>query len=229
MAFITNPKILVCVIVYDRIKNLNLWLTAWNSSQKFDAKIAVIHNYDGATPPTEYKELCDRHGVDFYCPRPNKGYDIGAMQDLQCRRLPSTELNRYSFDYLFWSVDDCLPLNKNFLHKFLDKICQDKCGLCGVQISQEHTKHLRTNTFIIKAKEFYSIKFPVDPIRTKTDCYDFEHKKNTLTKQIEKQGLIVEQVELNFHRLFWDINHHRQLKLWNLFYKEFPTCIGIKP
>ena len=226
---VVPKKILVCIIVYDRIKNLNLWLTAWKSCQQHDSKIAVIHNYDGEIPQPEYKHLCDMHSVDFYCPRHNKGYDIGALQDLQRKRLSNHDLNNYEFDLLFWSVDDCLPLDKLFMFHFLDKICQDKCGLCGVQISNECSKHLRTNTFIIKKELFNDIKFPADPIHTKSECYEFEHRGLTLTKQIEKAGFLVEQVHPLFHKYFWDINHHRQLKLWNKFYHEFPECVGAKP
>lgn len=246
---VESNKILVCVLVYDRIKNLNLWLTAWNQCAKLNSKIAVIHNHDGTKdnrdiPPPEYKILCDRHEVDFYCPRRNKGFDIGALQDLNHKRLQNQALNEYDYDFLMWAVDDCLPMNKNFLYHYLDKILQkhdgssataegrarNRCGLVGAQLSKEYADHIRTNAFMIRPSTLNSVKFPANPIRTKLECYALEHRSHNMTKQITDMGMTAEQVDpKNISTFFWDTGHHRQLQLWNRFFNEFPQCKGIKP
>lgn len=168
-------RIVVAVIVYNRIDNIALWLERWSRSDTKDAEIVIISN-----------------GVHLSgaINRKNIGYDIGAFQDVCRKRLKGFP----DYDYLIWCTDDVIPMRKDFIRQFISKM-NNRTGVVCMQISNEFRNHVRTTGFCVKKEIAERLVFPADPIITKEHCYEFEHRgTNTLTDQIQRMGLDCVQV-----------------------------------
>lgn len=199
-----KSKIVVAIIVYNRIQNIERWLHCWRQCEKYGAELVVIDNGESA----QTKQLCKDI---IYIPRKNVGFDIGAFQDICRKRLPGFP----EYDYLLWCTDDCLPMSKYFIKPLFDKINCVDVGISCMQIASSMAGeiHVRTTGFMIRKEIAEQIQFPVEPIITKQHCYLFEHRggKNTFTNQVRAMGLSCEQVANNATSPLWDTGYWKRL------------------
>ncbi len=235
-------NVLCGLVVYNRIQHINLWMNAWQNSDKYpNTKLLIIHNHDGYDPPKDQRFAIKQHNPDYYWPRFNEGQDIGAFRDL----LRTDYID--SWDVLFWCTDDNIPMRKDFLSAFIKPFeTNDNLGLVGnywVKSSfyKNHKhfvpNHFRTTCFAIKREAAVELMFPKKLI-TKKDCYLFEwlSPEFNLTAQIHKLGFEtlpvcgdrrVEWTETN--DFIWDIDalrpdqidKRRRKNLWKQYCAQF--------
>jgi hypothetical protein len=202
-------KIIVGVIVYNRLENLKRWLECWKKCDQI-AELVIIHNDNGEGE--KFKALCVEAGVK-YIRRQNIGFDIGAFQDV-CRERLKDFTNDWK--YLLWCTDDALPMQKDFVKPFIEKLQNPRNGLSCMQISKStpgNIWHVRTTGFCISKETSLKLTFPADPIRTKQECYVWEHRggKKTLSEQIRARGLDCVQVAPNDKSPLFDTGYWKRL------------------
>lgn len=195
-------KIVVAVIVFDRLKNIEEWIRCWKKSITDNAELVIIHNHRSLSVKNTYQSLCVNNGIT-YVPRENKGFDIGAFQDVCNYRL------RYfptDFDYLLWCTDDLLPQRKTFIQEYYS--ASRRGTVACYEISNEVNPHIRTTGFMIPERYLYKIQFNFDPILTKSQCYEFEHrdKENSFTDQVRRFGRAVQVCDVECSPM-WDTGH----------------------
>ena len=196
MENINGKKIIIAVVVYDRIGNFIKWCKlakkikeAYIQFSWKNIEIVIVHNTDNALLSANWKKISDRYPV-IYKSRKNVGLDIGVLQDVK----EDNFLGEY--DFLMWFTDDCFPTSLTFLLEFLNPfIGNDKHGLTCFEVSKQIRPHARTTGFCIKKETLEKVVFPVQKIITKNHCYDFEHGQNNFYMQILKLGLEVKEVE----------------------------------
>lgn len=194
----------VSVVVYNRIENIKEWISCWNKCEQLGASLNIIHNYDKDSDCIPYKKLCEENGIN-YIPRKNIGMDIGAFQDVCIERLVGFN-NKW--DVLFWATDDTVPVTKDFLFQYSKQLMDENVGVSCMCISNDVTRHIRTTGFCIKKEVSRKLKFKVDPIKTKSDCYEFEHRgKDHFLNQIESMGLRVSMPHNRKDGYVWDKNY----------------------
>lgn len=210
-------KTVVCIVIYDRLKNLERWIEIWNQCNTKDSELRVIHNFYSESEQHAFKQLCAKNKIT-YIPRKNVGMDIGVFQDVAKKRLPAFNND---FDNLIWVTDDVFPMRKDFVKYYVGILNQYNVGVVCMEKSLEVKPHIRTSGFAIKKDALNKLQFHTD-IKTKEDCWQFEHKNNNaFLEQIIKMNLAVIQPELVESSVFWD-SHMRKSRLEeNL--KEFPT------
>ena len=182
------PKVVVAVIVYNRYENLKRWIYCWQRCDTAGAELVIICNCDPIDPfittkmPEENIRLIRRDNI---------GYDIGAFQDVCRNRLSGFP----DYDYLLWCTDDTIPMDPDFISKFIDPF-EKRIGLTCMQISNEYTRHVRTTGFCISKPVAQKLIFPADPIVSIQQCWHFEHRglHRTLLKQVEAMRLQCVQV-----------------------------------
>lgn len=191
-------KTVVAVVVYNRIENIKIWLQCWKLATKDNAELVVIHNNDGVTKQME--TVCTQAGVQ-YISRKNIGYDIGALQDVAMARLAGFP----EFDWLLWCTDDVLPMHRDFIRYFDGGL---KDTVYCMEISREVRQHIRTTGFCIHKSMLEKIQFAADPIKTKEDCYAFEHRGlDIFLRQVQKAGGSAIQVADIERSYLWDTGH----------------------
>ena len=96
-------------------------------------------------------------------------------------------------------------LGEYWLHKLVSNLRRDGVGLVGCSASYEAPQHvgltcapfpnphLRTNAFAIDRRRFLAA-MPRHPVTSKFDAYLFEHGTDSLTAQVQAQGLSVRLV-----------------------------------
>lgn len=199
-------KVVVAVVVFDRFQNIEEWIRVWNQCHTTDAELVIVHNYKNEAEEHAYRVFCQRTNIR-YVPRKNVGYDIGAFQDVCKNRLDNFPQD---FDYLLWCTDDLFPQKRDFIQIFLSKFVAGVSCVC-YEVSREVKLHVRTTGFMVRKEDLPKLEFNVDPIRTKDDCYDFEHRHRTkaLLEQIQRYGKII-QVDNVEHSPVWDMGHKSQ-------------------
>ena len=197
-------KVVVAVIVYDRANNLTQWLRLWQRSNTEDAELVIIHNFKKEADRQQFYSQCQKYNVR-YIPRVNKGFDIGAFQDVCRNRIPEFPQN---FDFLLWCTDDIQPIRPTFIQEFLKAMDHGVSAAC-YEVSKEVKPHIRTTGFMVRFEDLPKIIFNVDPITTKPECYDFEHrdKNNSLIDQMLKLGRVVQVGDVEESPL-WDKGHN---------------------
>ncbi len=182
--------------------------------------MVVIHNYANEADKESYASYLASQGIRHVL-RPNKGMDIGALQDVFMERLEGFDND---WDYLLWCTDDCLPMDKNFVKRFHDHIVQQGVGVSCMELSQEVREHIRTTGFMISKEVSKKIEFPTDPIISKHDCYMFEHlsKDKTFLDSIKRQGLMVRQIGRIEDSVMWDSGQKKRQHRKPQHYKAFP-------
>jgi hypothetical protein len=195
-------KIIIAVIVYNRFENLKRWIHCWERCEQLNAELIIIHNYDIGTDFSAYKNYCAEKNIK-YIPRINKGFDIGAFQDVCRNRLNGFDND---WDTMLWVTDDTLPMYKYFLPVFLHKLNEQNVGVSCMEISPVIALHIRTTGFCLKKNTADKLIFPSDPIITKDECYNFEHRggNRTLLGQINSMGLKAEMVSDISISPLWD-------------------------
>lgn len=198
-SILCGVKTLIAIVVYNRFNNIQEWVRCWHMCPKDDAQIVVIHNLRGANDQRTYENFCVKNGL-LYIARENKGFDIGAFQDVCRNRLPGIP----DFEYLLWCTDDLVPMRKNFVQRYLDKFEPGVVAVC-YELSKEVHPHIRTTGFMLHRDTLPKITFKVDPVLSKPDCYDFEHrdKVNSLMDQMQRLGKVV-QVDDIENSCMWD-------------------------
>src|ERR1043166_1015175 len=101
-------KIIVAIIVYNRVHNIEKWMHAWTYCDH-DAQLVVIDN----SSSEKIRELCDPSRI-IYIPRQNIGFDIGAFQDVCRKRLKGFP----EYDLLLWCTDDTFPMRVDFVRQY---------------------------------------------------------------------------------------------------------------
>lgn len=195
-------KIVITVVVFDRIGNFIKWLKIArkikNEIRNFEVEIRIVHHTDNPVLCASWKKIATNYPVT-YLNRANKGFDIGVFQAVCEKTLPNFN---YDFDFLIWFTDDCFPTNINFLEKFVEPFDNPLTSISCFDISTEVRPHARTTGFCIRKETLDKIKFPVPVITTKDNCYKFEHGQDNLLVQIKRMGLEAKQIEGNiFHNL----------------------------
>ncbi len=192
------------IVVYNRVENVRKWLRIAGN-----IRTVVIHNTDTPElgPPVT--------GNYDYIPRPNTGFDIGAFQDVCANRLPGFPAD---WQRLLWVTDDCFPMRPDYLEAFAGD------GVRCMKISPYVKRHIRTTGFAISRQDAARLTFPADPITTKEQCYQFEHRSlyNTFLQQCMKLNIPVEQVAPDETSPLWDTGYHRKLDR----YAEFKAQWG---
>lgn len=211
-----QSKTLVVIIVWNRFENLKRWVNCWNQCDKMGAKMVVIHNQE--TDNHKYWKLCDDNGIT-YVARENAGFDIGAFQDVCNERLANFP---NEWDNLIWITDDCIPMSKNFVGQFMERL-SDKDIPC-YEISKEVKTHIRTTGFTITKDVSKKLIFPRDPIHNREDCYQFEHRsKNAFFEQIINMGKKPVMIENDLKKSpLWDFGVRGHLKLMEKHEEIFP-------
>lgn len=184
------PRVVVAVVVYDRIYNREKWADIWQQCNTQGARLVIIQNQEDKKWDNLRIHFCETDIL--YINRPNIGYDIGAFQDVCKNRLPGFP----DYDYLLWCTDDTVPMSKDFIQPFIDVISRPRVGISCMQMSNEYARHVRTTGFCIAKSTAEKLKFPWDPITSIAQCRHFEHRgKNiTLLAQVEAMRLKVLQV-----------------------------------
>jgi len=212
-------KTIVAVIVWNRFENLKLWLNAWKQCNQMDAELIIVHNLE--VNNDRYAQLCKENNVK-YVPRINKGFDIGAFQDICKERLNGFPNN---WDNLLWVTDDCIPMSKDFIKIYLDKF--DGINIPCYEISKEVKTHIRTTGFFITKEISKKLTFPKEIIETREDCYQFEHKSKTaFYEQIINMGKKPIMIADLKNSPMWDSGVRGYLKLMPKHESIFST---IKP
>ncbi len=194
-------KTVVTVVAHNRKQNVERWVEAWSKAKIENAELRIIHNVHDNEPHDRIKDICYSAGVT-YIQRKNEGMDIGAFQDVCRKRLHGF---KYDFDYLLWSTDDTFPMRDTLVKEFIEPFNDIKVGLSCYEISPQVRKHVRTTGFCMRRETLERIVFEVDPIRTKDDCYQFEHRgKFSLFHQIHNMGLNIVQVSPVPSSPMWD-------------------------
>lgn len=199
-------KIIVAVIVYDRLSNLIEWIRCWKLCDKEEGtELVVIHNYKSHAEKEVFFSYCQKEGIKCFS-RHNTGMDIGAFQDVCYGRIEEFP----EWEYLLWCTDDVLPMTKSFLSPYINKIKNSPNSVVCLELSHEVKPHIRTTGFIIGRETARKLTFPADPISTREECFQFEHRsKNAFLEQIHSFGGQVIQVYSDVeHSYMWD-THNR--------------------
>jgi lipopolysaccharide biosynthesis glycosyltransferase len=209
-------KTIVVIIVWNRFENLKRWINCWNQCDKLWAELIVVHNQESDNH--KYLKLCVDNGVK-YVARENVGFDLGAFQDVCKERLTDFPND---WDNLIWITDDCIPMSKNFVASFLD-ILSDVNIPC-YEISREVKPHIRTTGFLVTKEISKKLIFPSDPMHTREDCYQFEHKsKNAFYEQVVRMGKRPTMIATDLKQSsLWDIGVRRHLNLMKKHEEVFP-------
>jgi lipopolysaccharide biosynthesis glycosyltransferase len=124
-----------------------------------------------------------------------------------------------------WIADDTIPMYKKFASCFLEEIKKPNVGVACLEVSKEYKTHIRTSGFILPKEVSKKLIFPVEVIKTKLECYFFEHRNNnSFYEQILRMGKKVIQVSPNLMvSHLWDTGQRIKLNRWEDYYKEFPN------
>jgi len=169
---------LVCVVTHNRKDIVSKWLRAWNNADKFGAKVAVLHAFDGEEPPKDEVDNILKWNPDFYIPFRNT-----ALRDMQALKLVIKDLAGLpDWRYLFWFTDDCMPMRRDFLEPFDRKIQLPNVGLVTLCYEPKRNNdnpgclipHIRTIGYALRREVADHIEFPmVGPEKDRP--YLFEH------------------------------------------------------
>lgn len=187
---------LVCVVTYNRKELISKWLRAWNNAEKYGAKIAVLHSYDGDEPSKDEMENILKGKPDFYIPFKNTD-----LRDMQAFILTIRDMAKLpDWKYLFWFTDDCMPMRKDFLRPFVEKIQIPNVGLvsqCYEPKPKEYygdavLPHIRTIGYAIRREAADKLTFPTIGFE-KERPYLFEHGRkgfyeDHILNQVLKNG-----------------------------------------
>lgn len=211
--------IVVAVIVYDRFQNIVEWIRCWQMCETQGAQLVIIHNNDDEGTKLAHSEFCASAGV-AYISRPNVGFDIGAFQDVCRNRLEGFP----EYEYLIWCCDDAIPMRKDFIKQYINRIKQPGIGCVALEVSRAVRLHIRTTGFCVTRHVTEQLQFPADPITTKEQCYHFEHRGKTeiFLDQVTRMRLKTLQVAPVITAPFWDSGFKKYKNREAEHYKVFP-------
>jgi hypothetical protein len=169
---------LVCVVTYNRKELISKWLRSWHNAEKCGAKIAVLHSFDGESPPMDEMANILAGKPDYYIPFKNTD-----LRDMQALILVIRDMAHLpDWKYLFWFTDDCMPMRRDFLVSFDTKIRIPGVGLvaqCYEPRPKEYNgdailPHIRTIGYALKREAADKLSFPTVGFE-KERPYLFEH------------------------------------------------------
>lgn len=217
---------IVAVVVFDRFSNVKEWIRNWKDSDTSHSELIIIHNYINEAERDAFIGYCAEHSIRIIS-RENIGYDIGCFQDVCRERLEGFPND---WNNLIWVTDDTLPMDKHFIVRFTDQLkngvdvaAMEICPTQNtVQVRAKH--HIRTTGFALKKELSLRLEFPCDPVVTKEDCFQFEHRGNNIfLDQIKRWGLTAAQVTKDINKSpLWDMGRKRQAHRKSEHYKTFP-------
>lgn len=186
-------KVVIAVVVFDRLQNLKRWLQIWDKLDLPDAELRIIHNVHPRNLVENFGQYVVGRKNVRYIPRQNVGYDIGAFQDVCRSRLKGFDND---FQFLLWFTDDTMPIRREFLGYYLKPFDDPKVGCTCYEISTVIKRHIRTTGFCLRIETLPKIQFEVNQVKTKDECYQFEHRSQrlTLNHQILAMGLDAVQI-----------------------------------
>jgi hypothetical protein len=179
---------LAVVVTYNRKEFINKWLRAWCNAEHYGVEIAVIHTFDGEKPEKDETENILGFNPRFYIPIYNtilRDYGPLVMVLRNMVKLPK-------WKQLFWFTDDMLPMRRNFLKPFVEKISKKDVGLVAQCYEPKNSAggggHIRTIAYATKREVTDRIKLP-DPSIHKSECgYELEYRKNHMLNQVINLG-----------------------------------------
>lgn len=189
---------LVCVVTHDRKELVGRWLRAWNNSDRFGAKVAVLHACDGDLPDHDEMNNILSYAPDFYIPFRN-----GALRDMLALHLVlRNAAGLPEWDSVFWFTDDMMPMRKDFLSPFVRKLSGD-VGLVAQCYEPRHElydeapgsgclPHIRTVAYALSRPAADELVFP--SVGSESDRpYLFEHGRvglydRHILKQVTEAG-----------------------------------------
>lgn len=200
-------RIIVVICIYDRLPNLHRWINAWGKSEQLGAELIVVHNQD-IIKPNPFKDLCRANNIT-YIPRQNVGFETGIIQDVFLNKLKIKK-----WDYMLFVTDDTIPVSKNFLIEYIKEVTKPNVGCACMEISGVWTPHIRTTGFMVSRETASKIHWINVPIKTKEQCYFFEHQgfQDTFMSQILNMGKRVVQLSNIRDSVLWDTDHHEDHK-----------------
>jgi hypothetical protein len=213
-------RIAIVICIYDRFDNLKRWLHAWKSCYKpLETELIVVHNQDEAHKVNRFQQLCKANGAT-YVPRLNVGYETGIIQDVFLHKL---KINN-QWDYLLFVTDDTIPMTKDFIRVFIDRLDPDVGSVC-MEVSGVWTPHIRTTGFMVTKEVSKRIYWINVPIITKEECYFFEHAgfQDTMMSQILNMDKRVIQLSNIRDSVLWDTDHRADHNRWEEWNREFPN------
>lgn len=205
-------KILVSVIVFNRLHTLTNWFRAWQIANKMLANVAVIQSL-GGMDPRGVAALATANGA-YHHKRQNLGMDIGALQEvIRLRTQDPSHVPAQLFrdwDMLYWTTDDALPMRPDFLQAFIRRFNDPRVGLVSNYLLPDWTynkvpEHARTVSFAISKEVADKLKFP-PVLYNKQQCWDFEWGQYNMHKQVQNMGYLsvpVDQVAWPYGNKPW--------------------------
>lgn len=189
----------VVIVWHNRPKNLEYWTSIISKVDRTDTAFTVIHNCEVPSPAVQKQvEDCGAR----YIARRGIGMDIGALQDVCRKRLRGFD---YNYEFLLWFTDDCFPMRENFVNSYLVPFLDQTTGISCLEISSQIRRHIRTTGFCIRRTFAEKLLFPADPVKTKEECYRFEHRgPNSLYEQILAAKLNAVQIAALRESPAWD-------------------------
>jgi hypothetical protein len=200
--FAVTPSVpcgrLVCVVTHNRKEIVGRWLRAWNSAEKFGAKLAVFHACDGDAPDPDEMNNILAYGPDFYIPFKN-----GSLRDMLALHMALRDgAGLPEWDSIFWFTDDMMPMRRDFLAPFVNKL-KGNVGLVAqcYEPRHEHYReepgfgclpHIRTVAYALSREASDILVFPaVGEERDRP--YLFEHGRigvyeDHILKQVTSAG-----------------------------------------
>lgn len=193
-----NIERLVCVVTHNRKDVIGRWLRAWNNSERFGAKLAVLHACDGDSPDPDEMNNILAHAPDFYVPF--KNCDLRDMLALHLVLRDAAGLPEWKS--VFWFTDDMMPMRRDFLSPFVRKLVGN-VGLVAHCYEPRHPgyiespgvgclPHIRTVAYALTRESSDRLVFP--SVGNERDRpYLFEHGRvgfyeNHILKQILDSG-----------------------------------------
>jgi hypothetical protein len=189
---------LVCVVTHNRKETVGRWLRAWSNSEKFGAKLAVLHAFDGDFPDHDEMNNILAYAPDFYIPFKNCG--LRDMLALHLVLRDAAGLPKWQS--VFWFTDDMMPMRKDFLSPFVKKLVGN-VGLVSHCYEPRHPNyvespgvgclpHIRTVAYALTRESSGALVFPSIGAEHEKP-YLFEHGRvgfyeNHILKQILDAG-----------------------------------------
>jgi hypothetical protein len=189
-------KILVAVMVYNRLHTLKNWLRAWKLADHLNSNLVIVQSA-GGVDTRDVANLASEAAA-YHLIRPNVGMDIGALQEIIRMRAVHPHLAEIQifrdWDVLYWSTDDTLPMRPDFLRHFVDRFNDPRVGLVGNYLLPNETyetvpEHIRTVAFALRKEVAARLQFP-STLMSKGDCWAFEWGSHNMHKQVQQMGYL---------------------------------------
>lgn len=208
--------------LFDRHENLRKWAHAWSMCEKQDTSLHVVNSKYPSLDAKFWYKYCKDRNINYY-QRANEGYETRLIQEASLGKVGG------NWDYMIFVTDDTLPMKKDFIKRYVDKVLDPNVGVSYMEDSEVTAPHIRTTGFCISREVARNLTFPRNNalVQSKGDCYHFEHTggEETFRAQILKMGKDIVQVDPLEESSLWD-THTTNFNRWDEWHSEFPGYIG---